>query len=83
MGVPWNDVLTIAGRQDPGQDDFQILLFSKIVPNLRKLGLLDAADGWLRDKFTEMGVIEFEHLGDSTEDEDAFADGSPVSRQVA
>jgi hypothetical protein len=83
MGVPWNDVLTIVGRQDPSQDDFQILLFSKIVPNLRKLGLLDAADGWLREKFTEMGVIQFEHLGDSTEDEDAFADGSPVTRQVA
>jgi hypothetical protein len=83
MGIPWADVVTISGRQDPNQDDFQILLFSKIVPNLRKLGLLDAADGWLRQRFTEMGVIEFEHLGDSTEDEDAFADGSPVTRQVA
>jgi hypothetical protein len=83
LGVPWADVLTISGRQDPNQDDFQILLFSKIVPNLRKLGLLDAADGWLRERFTEMGVIAFEHLGDSTEDEDAFADGSPVSRRVA
>jgi hypothetical protein len=83
MGVPWADVMTISRRQDPSQDDFQILLFSKIVPNLRKLGLLDAADGWLRERFTEMGVIAFEHLGDSTEDEDAFADGSPVARQVA
>jgi len=58
-------------------------LFSKIVPNLKKLGLLDAADGWLRQKFTEMGVIVFENLEDSTEDADAFADGSPVDRQVA
>ncbi|HLJ06947.1 MAG TPA: ferritin-like domain-containing protein, partial [Acidimicrobiia bacterium] len=80
LGVPWNDVLTIASREDPNQDDFQILLFSRIVPNLRKLGLLDAADGWLRQKFTEMGVIAFENLSDSTEDEDAFADGSPVAR---
>ncbi|MGI9642725.1 MAG: ferritin-like domain-containing protein, partial [Acidimicrobiia bacterium] len=32
---------------------FQQLLFSKIVPNCKKLGLLDAADGWLRDRFTE------------------------------
>jgi len=83
MEVPWNDVLTISRRQDPNQDDFQILLFSRIVPNLRKLGLLDAADGWLRQRFTEMGVIAFESLSDSTEDEDAFADGSPVTRQVA
>jgi hypothetical protein len=83
MEVPWNDVLTISERQDPSKDDFQILLFSKIVPNLKKLGLLDAADGWLRQRFTEMGVIAFEDLSDSTEDEDAFADGSPVTRQVA
>ncbi len=83
MGVPWNDVLTIASREDPNQDDFQILLFSRIVPNLRKLGLLDAADGWLRQRFTEMGVIAFENLTDSTEDEDAFADGSPATRQVS
>ncbi|MFV2039336.1 MAG: ferritin-like domain-containing protein, partial [Acidimicrobiales bacterium] len=36
---------------------FQQLLFAKIVPNCKKLGLLDAADGWLRDRFTEIGVI--------------------------
>ncbi len=83
MDVPWKDIVTINERQDPANDDFQILLFSKIVPNLRKLGLLDAADGWLRQKFTEMGVIAFENLEDSTEDADAFADGSPVARSVA
>jgi hypothetical protein len=69
--------------QAPDRDDFQILLFSKIVPNLKKLGLLDAADGWLRQKFTEMGAIAFEDLEDTTQDEDAFADGSPADRQVA
>ena len=83
LEVPWNDVLTIASRQDPRRDDFQIMLFSRIVPNLKKLGLLDAADGWLRARFTELGVIAFEDLSDSTEDEDAFAEGSPVTRQVA
>jgi hypothetical protein len=30
-----------------------------------------------------MGAIAFEHLTDSTEDEDAFADGSPAERNVA
>jgi hypothetical protein len=39
---------------------FQQLLFSKIVPNCKKLGLLDAGDGWLRTKWTELGVIQFE-----------------------
>jgi hypothetical protein len=82
LEVPPADVLRVV-TQAPDRDDFQILLFSKIVPNLKKLGLLDAADGWLREKFTEMGAIAFEHLTDSTEEEDAFADGSPVERQVA
>jgi hypothetical protein len=82
LEVPMTDVARVYA-QAPDRDDFQILLFSKIVPNLRKLGLLDAADGWLRQKFTEMGAIAFEHLEDSTEEEDAFADGSPVDRQVA
>ena len=81
LEVPRADVIRVLS-QAPERDEFQILLFSKIVPNLRKLGLLDAADGWLREKFTEMGAIAFEHLTDSTEDEDAFADGSPVERQV-
>ena len=82
MEVPTADVIKIM-QAAPERDDFQILLFSKIVPNLKKLGLLDAADGWLRQKFTEMGAIAFEHLTDSTEDEDAFADGSPAERNVA
>jgi hypothetical protein len=82
LGVPTKDVMSIV-RQAPERDDFQIMLFAKIVPNLKKLGLLDAADGWLRTKFTEMGAIAFEDLHDSTEEADAFADGSPVDRQVA
>src|SRR5207248_1951113 len=32
-------------HQDPGQQVFQQMLFSKIVPNAKKLGLLDAGDG--------------------------------------
>jgi hypothetical protein len=82
LEVPPADVVQLYS-QSPDRDDFQILLFSKIVPNLRKLGLLDAAGGWLREKFTEMGAIAFEHLTDSSEEEDAFADGSPADRQVA
>jgi hypothetical protein len=47
---------------------FQRMLFSKIVPNCRKLGLLDAGDGWLRDRFTDIGVIEFENWVDTGEE---------------
>ncbi len=32
----------------PTREMFQMMLFSKIVPNCKKLGLLDAGDGWLR-----------------------------------
>ena len=54
---------------------FQRLLFSKIVPNCKKLGLLDAGDAWLRDRFTEIGVIEFEDWVDTgSEFEDFYLD---------
>jgi hypothetical protein len=55
-------------NQDPGQQMFQTMLFSKIVPNAKKLGLLDAGDGWLRKKFTELGVIQFEDWTDTAEE---------------
>ncbi|MFZ4516253.1 MAG: ferritin-like domain-containing protein [Acidimicrobiia bacterium] len=61
---------------------FQSLLFTKIVPNCRKLGLLDAGDGWLRERFTELGVIGFE-FADATDDE--VEDGAferPVERAL-
>ena len=61
------------GLDIPDEDQiFSQLLFSKIVPNCRKLGLLDAGDGWLRDRFTEIGVIELEHLEDTGEEYEAF-----------
>ena len=44
---------------------FQSMLFSKIVPNCKKLGLLDAGDGWLRERFTDLGVIQFEDWTDT------------------
>ena len=48
--------------------EFQRMLFSKIVPNCKKLGLIDAGDGWLRDRFTEIGVIQFEDLPDTSDE---------------
>ena len=49
----------------PGTNPFEAALFSKIVPNCKKLGLLDAGDGWLRARFTEIGVIDFEDAMDT------------------
>ena len=59
--------------QAPDRVAFQSLLFSKIVPNCKKLGLLDAGDGWLRTKFTELGCIQFEDMADTGEEYDMFA----------
>jgi hypothetical protein len=52
----------------PDRPIFQSMLFSKIVPNCKKLGLLDAADGWLRSRFEDLGVIHFEDWVDTTEE---------------
>jgi hypothetical protein len=54
--------------QAPDRKVFQSMLFSKIVPNCKKLGLLDAGDGWLRERFTELGVIQFEDWTDTGEE---------------
>jgi hypothetical protein len=41
---------------------------AEIVPNCKKLGPLDNGDSWLRDRFAELGVIEFEDLPDTGEE---------------
>jgi hypothetical protein len=55
-------------HEDPGAEMFQQMLFSKIVPNCKKLGLLDAGDGWLRERFTDIGIIQFEDWTDTSEE---------------
>jgi hypothetical protein len=46
---------------------FRQILFSKIVPNLRRLGLLTPR---VRAKFEELGILEYEHMADSTSEEE-------------
>jgi hypothetical protein len=67
MGVDVKGAVNVM-LQAPDRHIFQTMLFSKIVPNCKKLGLLDAADGWLRDRFTELGVIQFEDWADTGEE---------------
>jgi hypothetical protein len=79
MGVKVRDVLPLV-LQDPTRQVFQSMLFSKIVPNCKKLGLLDRNDFWLRRRFEEMGVIEFENLADTGEEYVEFAlDAEPAA----
>src|SRR2546421_7300956 len=67
MGLPVKESVKLV-MQAPEREMFQSMLFSKIVPNCKKLGLIDAADGWLREKFTELGVIAFEDWQDTGEE---------------
>ena len=71
MDVPVKDAIRVFKQDDPelkNQDPFQQLLFSKIVPNCKKLGLLDANDGWLRKRFDTLGVTQFEDWADTGEE---------------
>jgi hypothetical protein len=63
-GVNPRDVVPLV-LNDPTRDIFQQMLFSKIVPNCKKLGLLDRNDQWLRRRFEEMNVIQFEDWEDT------------------
>jgi hypothetical protein len=83
MGVDPGEVIKRL-RGDKLEDPFQQMLFAKIVPNCKKLGLLDAGaakgrPGWLRERFTEIGVIQFEDWADTEEEYAAFALGEDLA----
>jgi hypothetical protein len=82
MGVPVKPM--VSGLMDIPQDEnvFQQMLFSKIVPNCKKLGLLDAGDAWLRRRFEEIGVIQFEDWVDTGEEYESF-DAVTQDREAA
>jgi hypothetical protein len=67
MGINPREVVPLV-LQDPMRAVFQQMLFSKIVPNCKKLGLLDRNEAWLRRRFEEMGVIQFEDWTDTGEE---------------
>jgi hypothetical protein len=68
MGIDTKKMVSLLLDVPQDQMIFQQMLFSKIVPNCKKLGLLDAADGWLRKRFEEIGVIQFEDWADTGEE---------------
>src|ERR1700730_13014857 len=69
MGVDVKDALQLVMARH-SRAMFQNILFSKIVPNCKKLGLLERNDAWLRKRFTELGVIQFEDWVDTGEEYD-------------
>jgi hypothetical protein len=68
MGVDPKVAIRAINVVNKDTDPFQQLLFSKIVPNCKKLGLLDANDGWLRKRFDVLGVSQFEDWVDTSEE---------------
>ena len=83
LGVPLRPMIEYFMSVPPERAIFQQMLFSKIVPNCRKLGLLDAGDGWLRKKFTEIGVIQFEFEEDTMEEVLGEPEGELEDAEVA
>jgi hypothetical protein len=72
-GLPVDECCDLM-THSPAEQRFRRLLFSNVVPNLRRLGLLDADDGWLRQRFAELGVLELEHLDDSATEHQRLVD---------
>jgi hypothetical protein len=72
MDMPVKEAIELVNMA-PGRQLFSVLLFSKIVPNCKKLGLLDRNDAWLRRRFEELGVIQFEDWADTSEEYLNFA----------
>jgi len=80
MGIDPRIAIPLA-QQSPYRAEFQKMLFTKIVPNCKKLGLLDASGGWLRQRFGELGVLQFEDWADTGEEYEMFqlAEGEVAS----
>ncbi len=77
VGVPVKEAIQLT-KMTPESEIFNQMLFSKIVPNCKKLGLLDASGGWLRQRFGEIGVIQFEDWVDTGEEYESFALGQDL-----
>jgi hypothetical protein len=63
LGLRVKECMEVMER-NPAQIEFRKALFSKVAPSVKKLGLLDFGDGWLRNRFGEMGVLKYEDLED-------------------
>jgi hypothetical protein len=51
---------------------FQRGFYAKLVPNVRKLGLLDANQGYLGERWGEAGLLEFADAADTASDYESY-----------
>jgi len=73
-----------ATMNSPLAIEFRRRLFSKIVPNVKSLGLLSDRQ---RERFAELGILEFEHNTSSDVDHDMELErraraGEPIGEQL-
>jgi hypothetical protein len=71
LGMPADECCRYA-LESPSMIEFRRMLFSKIVPNVKKLGLLD---DWLRARFSELGILQYE---DPEASDDAMLAAEPA-----
>ena len=57
MGWPVAEVRQIV-LDSPQMQDFRKMLFAKVVPNVKRLGLLTP---YVRERFAELGILQFEN----------------------
>ena len=57
MGWPVDEVRQIV-LESPQMKEFRKMLFSKVVPNVKRLGLLTP---YVRERFAELDILKFEH----------------------
>jgi hypothetical protein len=77
MGVDFQALLpyVMEAMQSSGANpiaSFQRGFFAKLVPNVRKLGLLDANNGYLREQWGKAGLLEYEFAEDTASDYEAY-----------
>ncbi len=87
LGVPLKDLMPVlqeAVRATGGSvfANFQRAFFAKLVPNVRKLGLLEANDGWLRQQWGNAGLLEFEFAEDTASNYESY-DAVAADRSAA
>ncbi len=77
MGVKVDEVVPFLQQAAREQNvhpsaQFQRGFFAKLVPNTRRLGLLDANNGYLRKAWQEAGLMEFEFADDTASEYDSY-----------
>jgi hypothetical protein len=75
-GLPVKECMEIALHNE-GQKMFRQVLFSKIVPAVKKMDLLSDRQ---RARFADLGILQFENLGDPFSDDEPSPQGAVSAR---